>query len=227
MATIPTASQHEARHSARRAPAPESELTPGEDATAIGEAREAAKGCRRCPLWRNATQTVFGEGPETAQVVFVGEQPGDQEDLAGRPFVGPAGQLLDRAMAEAGLDRRQVYVTNAVKHFKFEPRGKRRIHSKPNAGEIQACRWWLDKELDLIKPSLTVALGSTAAQALLGKMVPVLKMRGEVMQREDGLRVFVTIHPSLILRIREPADKDAERARFLRDMLKVKKLMAA
>ena len=118
-------------------------------------------------------------------------------------------------------------MTNAVKHFKFEPRGKRRIHSKPNAGEIQACRWWLDKELDLIKPSLTVALGSTAAQSLLGKMVPVLKMRGEVMQREDGLRVFVTIHPSLILRIREPADKDAERARFLRDMLKVKKLMAA
>ena len=170
---------------------------------------------------------MFGEGPETAQVVFVGEQPGDQEDLAGKPFVGPAGRVLGSILDDAEIDRRKVYVTNAVKHFKFEPRGKRRIHSKPNAGEIQACRWWLDKELDLIKPSLTVALGSTAAQSLLGKMVPVLKMRGEVMQREDGLRVFVTIHPSLILRIREPADKDAERARFLRDMLKVKKLMAA
>lgn len=210
----------------RHIPAPEAEPAAGEDATSIGEAREAAKGCRRCQLWRNATQTVFGEGPETAEVVFVGEQPGDQEDLAGKPFVGPAGRIFDSILDDAAIDRRKVYVTNAVKHFKFEPRGKRRIHSKPNAGEIRACRWWLDKELDLIEPNLVVALGATAAQALLGKAVPVLKMRGAVIER-DGLRVFITIHPSLILRIREPADKDAERERFLKDMRKVKRLMAA
>ncbi|RUU03200.1 uracil-DNA glycosylase [Mesorhizobium sp. USDA-HM6] len=227
MATIPTALQREAKRPGRRIPAPDAELTVGEDAASIGEAREAAMGCRRCPLWRNATQTVFGEGPENAEVIFVGEQPGDREDLAGKPFVGPAGRMFDSILDDAEIDRRKVYVTNAVKHFKFEPRGKRRIHSKPNAGEVRACRWWMDKELDLIKPNLAVALGSTAAQSLLGTAVPVLKMRGEVTQREDGLRVFVTIHPSLILRIREPADKDAERARFLKDMLKVKKLMAA
>ncbi|RRI04362.1 uracil-DNA glycosylase [Mesorhizobium tamadayense] len=229
MATTPstTALQREARRPTGRVPAPESDLTAGRDASSIGEAREAAKGCRRCQLWRNATQTVFGEGPESAEVVFVGEQPGDQEDLAGKPFVGPAGRILDATLDDADIERRKTYVTNAVKHFKFEPRGKRRIHSKPNAGEIQACRWWLDKELDLIKPHVAVALGATAAQALLGKAVPVLKMRGEVIERDDGLRVFITIHPSLILRIREPADKDAERGRFLKDMRKVKQLMAA
>lgn len=210
----------------RRIPAPEAEPAAGEDAASISEAREAAKGCRRCQLWRHATQTVFGEGPEIAEVVFVGEQPGDQEDLAGKPFVGPAGRIFDSILDDAAIDRRKVYVTNAVKHFKFEPRGKRRIHSKPNAGEIRACRWWLDKELDLIKPNLVVALGATAAQALLGKAVPVLKMRGAVIER-DGLRVFITIHPSLILRIREPEDKDAERERFLKDMREVKRLMAA
>ncbi|KUM25941.1 DNA polymerase [Mesorhizobium loti] len=229
MATTPsaTALSREAKRSARRIFAPVAEPTAREDATSIGEVREAAMGCRRCPLWRNATQTVFGEGPENAEVVFVGEQPGDQEDLAGKPFVGPAGRMFDSTLDGAEIDRRKVYVTNAVKHFKFEPRGKRRIHSKPNAGEVRACRWWMDKELDLIKPSLAVALGSTAAQSLLGKAVPVLKMRGGVIEREDGLRVFITIHPSLILRIREPADKDAERARFLKDMRKVKQLMAA
>ncbi|TIT76624.1 MAG: uracil-DNA glycosylase [Mesorhizobium sp.] len=228
MATTPsaTALQREARRPTRRIPASEAEPAAGEDAASIGEAREAAKGCRRCQLWRHATQTVFGEGPEIAEVVFVGEQPGDQEDLAGKPFVGPAGRIFDSILDDAAIDRRKVYVTNAVKHFKFEPRGKRRIHSKPNAGEIRACRWWLDKELDLIKPNLVVALGATAAQALLGKAVPVLKMRGAVIER-DGLRVFITIHPSLILRIREPADKDAERERFLKDMRGVKRLMAA
>lgn len=210
----------------RRIPAPEAEPAAGEDAASISEAREAAKGCRRCQLWRHATQTVFGEGPEIAEVVFVGEQPGDQEDLAGKPFVGPAGRIFDSILDDAAIDRRKVYVTNAVKHFKFEPRGKRRIHSKPNAGEIRACRWWLDKELDLIKPNLVVALGATAAQALLGKAVPVLKMRGAVIER-NGLRVFITIHPSLILRIREPEDKDAERERFLKDMRNVKRLMVA
>ena len=159
--------------------------------------------------------------------MFVGEQPGDQEDMAGKPFVGPAGKVFDAVLDDAGIDRTKTYVTNAVKHFKFEPRGKRRIHSKPNAGEIQACRWWLDKELALTKPDLVVALGATAAQALLGKAVPITKMRGQVIEREDGLRVFLTIHPSFILRIREQADKEAERERFLQDMLAVKELMAA
>ncbi|MER8825023.1 UdgX family uracil-DNA binding protein [Mesorhizobium sp. M0938] len=203
------------------------ELEDDDGASTIPELREVAKACRRCPLWRNATQTVFGEGPDRAKVIFVGEQPGDQEDLAGKPFVGPAGKVFDAILDDAGVDRLKVYVTNAVKHFKFEPRGKRRIHSKPNAGEVQACRWWLDKELDLIKPNLVVALGATAAQSLLGKVVPIMKMRGTVVEREDGLRVFVTIHPSFILRIREPADKQAERERFLQDMKAVKKLMAA
>ncbi len=222
-----TPATHHARVRAKRWPVPK---TPdmsddGAEAKSIAEARKAAEHCRRCPLWKNATQTVFGEGPETARVVFVGEQPGDQEDIAGKPFVGPAGKMFDEILDEADLDRVITYVTNAVKHFKFEPRGKRRIHSKPNAGEIQACRWWLDKELSLIEPDLVVALGATAAQSLLGKAVPVMKMRGDVIEREDGLRVFLTIHPSLILRIREPADKRAERERFLADMKAVKKLM--
>jgi DNA polymerase len=182
----------------------------GADATSIDELREAAK-----------------EGGQDAKVVFVGEQPGDQEDIAGKPFVGPAGKVFDEILQQAGVERSVVYVTNAVKHFKFEPRGKRRIHSKPNAGEIQACRWWLDKELALVKPDLVVALGATAAQSLLGKAVPVTKLRGDVIEREDGLRVFVTIHPSFILRIPDPVDKEAERARFVKDMRAVKKLMAA
>ncbi|WP_281033716.1 MULTISPECIES: UdgX family uracil-DNA binding protein [unclassified Mesorhizobium] len=226
MQTNPT--PHHAKVQARRWPKPElPETTEGDDARSIPELSEVAKACRRCPLWRNATQTVFGEGPDKAKVIFVGEQPGDQEDLAGKPFVGPAGKVFDAILEDAGVDRLKIYVTNAVKHFKFEPRGKRRIHSKPNAGEVQACRWWLDKELEMIKPNLAVALGATAAQSLLGKVVPIMKMRGEVVERDDGLRVFVTIHPSFILRIREPADKQAERERFLQDMKAVKKLMAA
>ncbi|WP_246678046.1 MULTISPECIES: UdgX family uracil-DNA binding protein [unclassified Mesorhizobium] len=213
---------------ARRVSVPRAELISDEtDANSIPELREAAEGCRRCPLWRNATQTVFGEGPDNAKVIFVGEQPGDQEDLAGKPFVGPAGRVFDAILDDADVDRQKVYVTNAVKHFKFEPRGKRRIHSKPNAGEVQACRWWLDQEFELIKPHLAVALGATAALSLLGKATPVMKMRGQVIEREDGLRVFITIHPSFILRIREPADKEAERKRFLKDMREVKRLMAA
>ncbi|PSJ55918.1 UdgX family uracil-DNA binding protein [Pseudaminobacter soli (ex Li et al. 2025)] len=197
------------------------------DFPTIEAAREAARTCRRCQLWRDATQTVFGEGPEHAAVVFVGEQPGDQEDLAGRPFVGPAGHVFDDVLEEADIDRAKTYVTNAVKHFKFEPRGKRRLHMKPNAGEIQACRWWLDAELSLTRPKLVVALGATAAQALLGKAVAVTKLRGSVVERDDGLRVFVTIHPSFILRIPEEIDKQAERRRFLADMRAVGKLMAA
>ncbi len=208
-------------------PKPEGGKGDGADATSVEELREAAKGCRRCPLWRDATQTVFGEGSGTARVVFVGEQPGDQEDIAGRPFIGPAGKVFDTIFDAAGIDRSKVYVTNAVKHFKFEPRGKRRIHSKPDAGEISACRWWIDRELGLIKPDLIVALGATAALSLLGKAVPVTRMRGEVIEREDGTRVFITIHPSFILRIREGDEAEAERARFLADMKVVKMLMAA
>jgi DNA polymerase len=225
-----TPAPHHAWVKAKHWPTPPAGTGDADDGVAartLGEVREAAEGCRRCPLWRDATQTVFGEGPESADVVFVGEQPGDQEDLAGQPFVGPAGRVFDSILEDAGVERQKTYVTNAVKHFKFEPRGKRRIHSKPNAGEVQACRWWLDKELGFIRPSLAVALGATAAQSLLGKPVPVTKMRGLVIQREDGLRVFITIHPSFILRIRDAEDKEAERQRFLADMRAVKKLMAA
>ncbi|RUW60429.1 UdgX family uracil-DNA binding protein [Mesorhizobium sp. M7A.F.Ca.US.008.03.1.1] len=227
IAKMPTTpAPHHAKVQARHWPKQPAEA-PEDDASTIAELREAAKGCRRCPLWRDATQTVFGEGPDNAKVIFVGEQPGDQEDLAGKPFIGPAGKVFDAILDDAGVDRQKVYVTNAVKHFKFEPRGKRRIHSKPNSGEIQACRWWIDQEFELIKPNLAVALGATAAMSLLGKAIPVTKMRGQVIEREDGLRVFITIHPSFILRIREPADKEAERERFLQDMKLVKRLMAA
>jgi DNA polymerase len=218
---------HHAKVKARNWPEPKPVQGDREDgADSITELREIAKGCRRCPLWRDATQTVFGEGPENASVVFVGEQPGDQEDIAGKPFVGPAGKLFDDILDDAGIDRLKIYVTNAVKHFKFEPRGKRRIHSKPNAGEVQTCRWWLDRELAIIKPYLAVALGATASQSLLDKAVPVTKMRGEVIEREDGLKVFITIHPSFILRIRESDDKQAERARFLQDMKSVRAMIA-
>jgi DNA polymerase len=225
---MPTApAPHHAKVQAKHWPqGPDEARDDGATAETIDELREAARTCRRCPLWRDATQTVFGEGPESAKVVFVGEQPGDQEDLAGKPFVGPAGKVFDGILEEAGVDRDEVYVTNAVKHFKFEPRGKRRIHSKPNAGEIQACRWWMGHELDLIKPNLVVALGATAAQSLLGKAVAITKLRGQVLTRDDGLRVFLTVHPSFILRIPDLADKQAERARFLKDMVAVKKLMA-
>lgn len=199
---------------------------PAGEASSMAELRRQADGCRRCPLWRDATQTVFGEGPEAARVIFVGEQPGDQEDLAGKPFVGPAGRVFDETIEAAGIQRQKLYVTNAVKHFKFESRGKRRIHQKPNVGEVEACRWWLDREIALIRPDLVVAMGATAAQSLLGKPVPVTRMRGETVTREDGLRVFLTVHPSYILRIREAADAQAERARFVDDMKAVKKLIA-
>ena len=211
----------QAKHWSAQSAAPEA----GEAGT-LQALRLQAETCRRCPLWREATQTVFGAGPEDASVVFVGEQPGDQEDIAGEPFVGPAGKVFDAVLHDAGIAREKAYVTKAVKHFKFEPRGKRRIHAKPNAGEVQACRWWLDHELALIKPELVVALGATAAQSLLGKPVAITKQRGQLIMRDDGLRIFLTIHPSFILRIREEAEKAAERARFLDDMRAVRTLMA-
>jgi probable DNA metabolism protein len=189
-------------------------------------AREAIEGCRRCPLFEHATQPVFGEGPERAEVMFVGEQPGDQEDLAGRPFVGPAGKIFDEAIEEVGIDRKKLYVTNAVKHFKFVPRGKRRIHQKPDTGEISACRYWLDMERSLVKPRIVVALGATAAQSLLGKAVSISRMRGEPIALQNGSTLIVTNHPSYLLRIPDPEAKAQERAKFLADLQLVGKLMA-
>jgi uracil-DNA glycosylase family protein len=184
----------------------------------LSDARKVAEDCTRCPLYKSATQTVFGEGPVDAPVVFVGEQPGDQEDLTGKPFVGPAGQLFDRALEEAGIDRKRVYVTNAVKHFKFEPRGKRRIHKKPNNDEIEACRWWLDKELGFVMPRLTVALGATAGRALMGHDVTISRVRGEVIPLREGLEGFITVHPSFLLRLPDANAKAREYERFVDDL---------
>ncbi|HEV8143380.1 MAG TPA: UdgX family uracil-DNA binding protein, partial [Methylomirabilota bacterium] len=166
----------------------------------LASLRAAAAHCRACPLWQRGTQTVFGEGDAHARVMFVGEQPGHEEDLAGRPFVGPAGKLLDRALAEAGIDRRRVYVTNVVKHFKWEPKGKRRIHAKPNASEIGACRPWLEAELELVKPEVLVCLGATAAQALLGRQFRVSVDRGRFVPSPLAPHALATVHPSAILR---------------------------
>lgn len=176
-----------------------------------------AAGCTRCPLYRNATQTVFGLGPANASVMLVGEQPGDSEDKAGQPFVGPAGRVLDAALAEAGIVRERVYVTNAVKHFKNVPRGKRRIHQRPNAYEIERCRWWLDREIGVVKPRLTVALGATAAAALTERTVTISKVRGRRMAFREGLNGLVTVHPSYILRLRDEAKNDAYR-QFVADL---------
>ena len=183
--------------------------------------RAEARQCTRCHLYKCATQTVFGEGPLDARILFVGEQPGDQEDLAGRPFVGPAGQLFDRALADAGVDRSRTYVTNAVKHFKFVRRGKRRIHDKPNGGEIAACRWWLQQELALIRPPLTVALGATAARSLFGKVVKIASLRGSPQTLPEGGEAWATVHPSFLLRVRD--DREAEYDRFVSDLRRIGK----
>jgi uracil-DNA glycosylase len=180
--------------------------------------REAAQRCRGCDLWRNATQAVIGEGPDSAEAMFVGEQPGDQEDVEGLPFVGPAGRMFDKALAEVGIDRSRVYVTNAVKHFKWQPRGKRRLHQKPNGTETAACRPWLDAELDLVHPRVLVCLGATAAQALLGRQFRVTKQRGVPVDSPLAEVVLATIHPSAILRAQ---DRDAEYAGFVDDLRKV------
>jgi DNA polymerase len=187
-------------------------------ATTIAALRAEAATCTRCPLYRNATQTVFGEGAAHADIMFVGEQPGDQEDIAGRPFVGPAGKVFDRALAEAGIDRHRTYVTNAVKHFKNEPRGKRRLHRRPNAYEISRCKWWLDAELALVKPKLVVALGATAATALTGRAVAIGRERNVPITLPDGHAALITTHPSAILRMRDDAERHAAMAMLVRDL---------
>jgi len=185
----------------------------------------AVQGCRRCPLWRDATQGVCGRGPHRAALMIVGEQPGDQEDLSGEPFVGPAGQVLNAAMAEAEVDRGDAFVTNAVKHFKHEPRGKRRLHRTPDAGEVQACRWWLDAERAIVKPKLIVTLGATAAHAVLGRKVAVTKERGRPIALEDGSTALLTVHPSYLLRIPDKVAAAAERTRFIDDLRTARALL--
>jgi uracil-DNA glycosylase family protein len=193
----------------------------------LSSLREAAAGCRACPLWQRGTQTVFGEGVRTARVMFVGEQPGNDEDLAGKPFVGPAGKLLDRALEQAGIDRRGVYVTNAVKHFKWEPQGKRRIHAKPNAAEIAACRPWLEAELEVVKPDVLVCLGATAAQALLGRQFRVSQERGRFVPSPLAPHTMATVHPSSILRVPDDETRHAEMERFVADLAHVAAVLRA
>jgi DNA polymerase len=183
--------------------------------------REAAASCRACDLYKTGTQTVFGEGAEHAQVMFVGEQPGDREDKEGKPFVGPAGGVLDEALEEAGIDRRRVYITNAVKHFKWKPQGKRRLHQKPNAAEINACRPWLDAEIAVVKPHLVVLLGATAAQALLGRDFRVTLQRGQLMERAGLPPMMATVHPSSILRAPDDETRAIEMRAFVEDLKRV------
>jgi len=187
----------------------------------IGDLRDAAEQCTACHLYRNATQTVFGEGPESARVMFVGEQPGDAEDLAGHPFVGPAGKLLDRCLVEAGIDRKQTYVTNVVKHFKWVPRGPRRIHSKPGAVEIEACLPWLEAEISVVKPRIVVALGATAAQALFGKSFRVTRDRGQPVPFALAPLALATVHPSALLRAPDEETRRREIERFIADLRQV------
>jgi uracil-DNA glycosylase len=200
---------------------PVPELLP--DRPNLDEVRDISKGCKACDLYKRGTQTVFGEGPPRADVMMVGEQPGDAEDIAGQPFVGPAGRLLDRALEEAGIDRSRVYVTNVVKHFKWEPRGKRRIHAKPNAAEIGACRPWLETEIALVKPRVLVCLGATAAQALLGRGFKVTKQRGEFVPSPLAPLATATVHPSSILRAPDDESRRREMREFVADLKKVAK----
>ena len=197
----------------------------GLEITSLRKLREAEAQCTRCPLYRDATQVVPGEGPTSAPLMLVGEQPGNDEDLAGKPFVGPAGRVLDRALADAEIDRNKVFVTNAVKHFKFEQRGKRRLHKKPNAYEIERCRWWNDLERAIVRPRVVVALGATAARSLLNRNVSIASVRGKILQTADGIRLAVTIHPSYLLRIIERADKEQEYGRFVGDLRMCKRAL--
>ncbi|MEY2500822.1 MAG: uracil-DNA glycosylase [Verrucomicrobiota bacterium] len=191
---------------------------PAPDTSSLTTLRRAAKDCTACHLYKHATQTVFGEGPKGATLMLLGEQPGDQEDLAGKPFVGPAGKILDRALAEAGIDRTRVYVTNTVKHFKWEPRGKRRIHKKPNSREIAACRPWLEAELRVVRPGLLVCMGATAAQAVFGPAFRVTRERGKVMESELASKVVATVHPSSLLRQPDEESREREYKLFVADL---------
>ncbi len=204
----------------------EADALPPPHIDALSDLRTAVNHCRRCGLWRAATQGVPGEGPGDAELMLVGEVPGDAEDLAGHPFVGPAGTVLDHALAEAGLDRDSMYVTNAVKHFKFEQRGKRRLHMKPSIAEITACNGWLAEELRLVRPKLAVALGATAARGLLGRTVTIMSMRGRAMPLNETTHVWVTIHPSYLLRIPDEAPRRAELARFTDELRAVRGWLA-
>jgi len=196
----------------------EAVVTKAKPRAGLDTLRAEAADCRACPLWRDATQTVFGEGPADAEIMFVGEQPGDKEDLAGKPFVGPAGQVFDRALRDAGIARGSIYVTNAVKHFKFVPRGKIRIHQKPSTPEIRACRPWYIAEVAALKPTLIVALGATAAQSVLGKATTIGKVRGKIIDADDGVKALVTVHPSYLLRLPDEDARQREYARFIEDL---------
>ena len=220
------ATQPPSRHLRQQAREPAAGDSAG-DIASLADARAAVQGCQRCPLYEQATQAVFGEGPEQAAVMFVGEQPGDQEDLAGRPFVGPAGKVFDAAVAKAGIDRSAVYVTNAVKHFKFEPRGKRRIHQRPDGGEVAACKFWLNLEIGLVRPRIIVALGATAAQSLLGKVAKISALRGAPITMADGAVLFVTNHPSYLLRIPDAEGRARESAKFEADLMLVRQALEA
>ena len=201
----------------------ERRIEPGGNLRASWEALlNGARKCTRCDLYKHATQTVFGEGPLDASIMFVGEQPGDLEDIAARPFVGPAGAVFDAALEKVGIDRSTVYVTNAVKHFKFIQKGKKRIHSKPGPGEIEACSWWIRHERELIRPPVTVALGATAARSLIGKTVTIGRVRGEPLALEDGSECWVTVHPSSLLRMPDPQARHEARALFERDLERIK-----
>jgi uracil-DNA glycosylase len=191
---------------------------PVPDTTDLDKVEAASKRCRACPLYRCGTQTVFGEGPKRATMMLIGEQPGDQEDLAGKPFVGPAGKIMDRALEEAGIDRKQVYVTNAVKHFKWEPRGKRRIHKKPNSREIAACRPWLEAELQLVRPKLVVCLGATASQTIFGPAFRVTRDRGKLLSSDLASKVVATVHPSSLLRQPDEESREREYKAFVADL---------
>jgi len=188
------------------------------DTLSLATMREAAARCTACYLYKRATQTVFGEGPKRAAMMLVGEQPGDYEDVAGKPFVGPAGKIMDRALEDAGIDRSQIYVTNAVKHFKWEPRGKRRLHQKPNSREIAACRPWLEAELRIIKPNLVVAMGATAAQTIFGPAFRVTRERGKVLSSKFAPRVLATVHPSSLLRQPDEESREREYKHFVADL---------
>ena len=194
--------------------------------TSLRELAETEQACTRCPLYKNATQAVPGEGRKHSRLMLVGEQPGDKEDLAGKPFVGPAGRVLDQALEEAGIPRTEVFVTNAVKHFKHELRGKRRLHKRPNAYEIERCKIWLESERAIVKPAAIVALGATAARSLFGRVVTITAMRGRELQLADGTAAFVTVHPSMLLRIEDHADKEREYARFVADLRQAAKMLA-